>query len=138
MKLGFGAPIRTGGRTRALSIDCPKLQNYKNRNIVWKQTTQHREKVGIPQSHVLKPNSNRTKCQGRANSMLARNTPQERGEREALMRALASRLEFSVENAGGRFTLLRTADVLPPVCEECLTLNQAEQLLQTWKLRGHG
>jgi hypothetical protein len=74
----------------------------------------------------------------RASSMLARNTPQEHGAREALMRTLASRLEFSVEKAGGRFTLLRTADVVPPVCEECLTLNQAEQLLQTWKLRGHG
>ena len=72
------------------------------------------------------------------NSMLARNAPQKYSEREALMRTLASRLEFSVEKAGGRFTLLRTADVVPPVCEECLTLNQAEQLLQTWKLRGRG
>jgi len=54
------------------------------------------------------------------------------------MRTLAGRLEFSVEKTGGRFTLLRTADVVPPVCEECLTLNQAEQLLQTWKLRGRG
>ena len=70
--------------------------------------------------------------------MLARNAPQMYSEREALMRTLASRLEFSVERAGGRFTLLRTADVVPPVCEECLTLNQAEQLLQTWKLRGRG
>jgi hypothetical protein len=47
-------------------------------------------------------------------------------------------LEFSVEKAGGRFTLLRTADVAPSVREECLTLDQAEQLLQTWKLRGRG
>jgi hypothetical protein len=70
--------------------------------------------------------------------MLARNAPERRVEREALMRTLASRLEFSVEKAGVRFTLLRTADVAPPVCEERLTLNQAEQLLQTWKLRGHG
>jgi hypothetical protein len=70
--------------------------------------------------------------------MLARNAPQKYSEREALMRTLASRLEFSVEKAGSRFTLLRTADVVPPVCEGCLTLNQAEQLLQTWKLRGRG
>jgi len=69
-----------------------------------------------------------------ASSMLA----QRHIEREALMRTLAGRLEFSVEKTGGRFTLLRTADVVPPVCEECLTLNQAEQLLQTWKLRGRG
>jgi hypothetical protein len=54
------------------------------------------------------------------------------------MRTLASRLEFSVQKAGDRFTLLRTADVMPPVFEERLTLNQAEELLQTWKLRGRG
>jgi hypothetical protein len=71
-----------------------------------------------------------------ASSMLAHK--QRHIERETLMRTLAGRLEFSVEKAGGRFTLLRTADVVPPVCEECLTLNQAEQLLQTWKLRGRG
>lgn len=70
--------------------------------------------------------------------MLARNAPERHIEREAFMRTLAGRLEFSVEKAEGRFTLLRTADVVPPVCERCLTLNQAEQLLQTWKLRGHG
>jgi hypothetical protein len=70
--------------------------------------------------------------------MLAPNATQKHGEREALMRTLASRLEFAVEKAGGRFTLLRTADVVPPVREECLTLNEAEELLQTWKLRGRG
>jgi hypothetical protein len=70
--------------------------------------------------------------------MLARNAPQKHGEREALMRTLASRLEFAVEKVGVRFTLLRTADVVPPVREERLTLNQAEELLQTWKLRGRG
>ena len=47
-------------------------------------------------------------------------------EREGLMRTLASRVEFSVEKARGGFTLLRTVDVVPPACEECLTLNQAE------------
>jgi len=66
------------------------------------------------------------------------NVAQEHSEREALMRTLASRLEFSVQKAGDRFTLLRTADVMPPVREEPLTLNQAEELLQTWKLRGRG
>ena len=68
--------------------------------------------------------------------MLACNALQKHGEREALMRTLASRLE--VQKAGGRFTLLRTADVVQSVCEERLTLNQAEELLQTWKLRGRG
>jgi CBS domain-containing protein len=57
---------------------------------------------------------------------------------EALMRALASRLEFSVLKTGDGFTLLRTVDVMPPVREERLTLKQAEELLQIWKLRGGG
>ena len=51
---------------------------------------------------------------------------------------LARRLEFAVQKAGDYFTLLRTADVIPPVCEERLTLQRAEELLGTWKLRGHG
>jgi len=41
--------------------------------------------------------------------MLAHNVPQMHSERETLMRTLASRLDFSVEEAGGRFRLLRTA-----------------------------
>ena len=62
----------------------------------------------------------------------------ERSEREAHMRTLAGRLEFAVQKAGGRFTLIRTAGVMPPVREERLTFDQAEGLLETWKLRGHG
>jgi len=62
----------------------------------------------------------------------------EPSEREAHMCTLASRLEFVVLKAGDRFTLIRTADVTPPAREERLTLDQAEGLLQTWKLRGHG
>lgn len=60
-------------------------------------------------------------------------------EREARMRALADRLFFKVEKKGERFTLTSTADVSEPVCESNLSLNEAEQLLQAWKLRGfHG
>jgi len=66
------------------------------------------------------------------------NATQGHSEREARMRTLASRLEFSVQKAGDCFTLLRTVDVVPPVCAERLTLNQAEELLQIWKLRGRG
>jgi hypothetical protein len=62
----------------------------------------------------------------------------ERSKREAHMRALAGRLEFAVQKISDRFTLVRTADVTPPVCEDRLTLDQAEGLLETWKLRGHG
>ncbi len=63
---------------------------------------------------------------------------QKQKEREANLRALAARMEFTVERTGDRFTLTRTADVSPPEREEGLTLDQAEALLETWKLRGHG
>lgn len=63
---------------------------------------------------------------------------QKQSEREAHLRALADRLEFTVEKTGDSFTLTRTADVSPPVREERLTLGQAEELLETWKLSGHG
>jgi hypothetical protein len=56
--------------------------------------------------------------------------------REAHLRALADKLLFQVEKTGGRFTLSRTADVSQPVRHAQLTLEQAEDLLATWKLRG--
>jgi hypothetical protein len=64
---------------------------------------------------------------------------QTQDERVANLRMLADKLSFSVEKTGERFTLTRTADVSRPVCERDLTLKEAEQLLETWKLRGpHG
>ena len=54
------------------------------------------------------------------------------------LRELAERLEFQVEQRGDRFTLTRTADVSRPVVEEGLTLSEAEELLERWKLRGLG
>jgi hypothetical protein len=59
-------------------------------------------------------------------------------EREARMRDLAQRLLFKVEKANGLFTLIRTADVSRLVHEMDLTLQEAEDLLETWKLRGQG
>jgi hypothetical protein len=59
--------------------------------------------------------------------------------REAHLRALAERLQFTVEKTGDRYRLTRTASVSRPVREEDLTLEQAEELLNRWKLRGfHG
>jgi len=66
------------------------------------------------------------------------NVTQKQSEREAHMWVLAGRLEFAVQKAGGRFTLIRTSDVTPAAREERLTLDQVEGLLETWKLRGHG
>jgi len=63
---------------------------------------------------------------------------EKQNEREARMRKLAGQLEFTVEKTGDRFTLVRTVDVERPEREEYLTLDQAEELLETWKLRGHG
>jgi hypothetical protein len=57
---------------------------------------------------------------------------------EAKLRELAERLQFKVEQHGDRFTLTRTADVSRPVVEEGLTLPEAEELLERWKLRGLG
>ena len=63
---------------------------------------------------------------------------QKQNEREAHLRVLADLLEFTVEKTGDRFTWTRTADVSPPVREERLTIDQAEELLEIWKLRGGG
>ncbi|MFN3658888.1 MAG: hypothetical protein ACK4UO_16695 [Pseudolabrys sp.] len=63
---------------------------------------------------------------------------QEQSEREARMRALADQLYFTVQKFNDRFTLTRTVDVSPAEREENLTLEQAERLLETWKLRGYG
>jgi hypothetical protein len=60
-------------------------------------------------------------------------------EREAHLRKLAGQLLFSVEKNGERFTLTRTADVEQNVRIKDLTIAEAEELLETWKLRGpHG
>jgi len=60
-------------------------------------------------------------------------------QREAHLRTLAERLEFTVERTGDRFRLTRTASVSRPVREDGLSLEQAEELLNEWKLRGfHG
>jgi hypothetical protein len=56
----------------------------------------------------------------------------------AKLRDLAERLEFKVEQHGDRFTLTRTTDVSRPVVEEGLTLSEAKELLERWKLRGLG
>ena len=58
--------------------------------------------------------------------------------READMRALAEKLEFEVNKTGRGFTLTRTTDLSRPERREDLTLSQAEELLETWKLRGLG
>ena len=57
-------------------------------------------------------------------------------DRETHLRELARKLMFTVEQSGDRFTLTRTADVSQPVREADLTVKQAEELLNTRKLRG--
>ena len=60
-------------------------------------------------------------------------------EREQALLDLAARLYFKVEKRGSRFSLFRDVDVRRPVRRDDLTLKEAEELLETWKLRGfHG
>jgi hypothetical protein len=60
-------------------------------------------------------------------------------EREDRLRQLASRLFFTLEPKGSRNDLYRDADVERPVRHEGLTLDEVEQILNRWKLRGpHG
>jgi hypothetical protein len=59
-------------------------------------------------------------------------------DRETHLRALAKELQFSMEKHGERFTLTRTADLSRPEREIDLTLEQVEDLLRRWKLRGLG
>jgi hypothetical protein len=60
-------------------------------------------------------------------------------KREAHSRALAERLEFTVEQTGDFFRLTRTASDSRPVRQEGLTLEQPDELLNEWNLRGfHG
>ena len=66
------------------------------------------------------------------------NARQEHSKREALMRTLAGRLEFAVQKVGDCFTLLRTTDVVPRYAQSASRSDQAEELLQTWKLRDRG
>jgi hypothetical protein len=54
------------------------------------------------------------------------------------LRALADKLLFRLEQSGDKFTLTRTADVSKPVRHENLSQDEAEDLLNTWKLRGLG
>jgi hypothetical protein len=60
-------------------------------------------------------------------------------ERESHLGELANRLLFKLEKHGATFTLCRDVDVPAPVRHENLTLEEAEDVLNTWKLRGpHG
>jgi hypothetical protein len=59
-------------------------------------------------------------------------------DREQHLRELAGELQFSMEKHGERFTLTRTAQIERPEVESGLTLDQVEDLLRRWKLRGLG
>jgi len=59
--------------------------------------------------------------------------------RETRLRELASRLLFTLSKEGSRFSLFRDTDVPHPVRHDGLTLDEVEETLNTWKLRGpHG
>ena len=61
------------------------------------------------------------------------------GARERHLHELAGMLFFKVEKQGSRYALSRDADVSAPVRHDNLTIEEAESILNTWKLRGlHG
>jgi hypothetical protein len=60
-------------------------------------------------------------------------------EREQHLFQLAGKLMFDVKKDGERFSLTRTADTEQPVHQDGLSIEEAEEVLNTWKLRGfHG
>jgi hypothetical protein len=64
---------------------------------------------------------------------------EDNADREARLRTLASKLFFTLSNQGSRFALYRDVDVSQPVRHDGLTLDEVEETLNTWKLRGpHG
>jgi hypothetical protein len=61
------------------------------------------------------------------------------GARERHLQELAGMLFFKVEKQGSRYALSRDADVSALVRHDNLTIEEAESILNTWKLRGlHG
>ncbi len=60
-------------------------------------------------------------------------------QRERHLFHLAGLLMFDVKKEGGTFRLARTPDVERPLHQDGLTIEEAEEVLNTWKLRGpHG
>ena len=58
---------------------------------------------------------------------------------EDAVRHLAAELFFRLEKRGSLYSLYREVDVREPVRREGLTLDQAKEILSTWKMRGfHG
>jgi hypothetical protein len=60
-------------------------------------------------------------------------------QREERLQELAKMLLFRLDGEGQSYTLTRDVDVSKPVRHENLTLDEVEEILSTWKLRGfHG
>jgi hypothetical protein len=60
-------------------------------------------------------------------------------DREARLREVASKLFFTLKNQGLRFSLYRDVDVPEPIRHDGLSLDEVEDILDIWKLRGpHG
>ena len=57
-------------------------------------------------------------------------------DRRARLQELASKLFCTLTAEGPRFALYRDVDVSKPVRHDGLTFDEAEEILNTWKLRG--
>ena len=60
------------------------------------------------------------------------------GNREGRLREPASKLFFTLKGQGSQFVLCRDVDVPEVVQHHGLTLDEVEDVLNTWKLRGQG
>jgi hypothetical protein len=58
-------------------------------------------------------------------------------DRERALKELAAKLMFEVQKNGSRFSLRRDAGLSERFQSDNLTMEEAENILNTWKLRGY-
>lgn len=58
-------------------------------------------------------------------------------DREHALKELAAKLMFEVQKTGSRYSLRRDAGLSERFQSDDLTLEEAEDILNTWKLRGY-
>jgi hypothetical protein len=62
---------------------------------------------------------------------------QDLASRERKAKRLAKKMYFKLTRQGDRYSLCRTVGLSGPARRENLTLDEVEEELETWKLRGY-
>jgi hypothetical protein len=129
MALGLGS--RLNGCIQSYTGTTTKITNISTTNISTTTTT----------------TTEKTLMAGGRSSSLGENAKlatsakvnQNRTSRERKAKRLAEKMFFKLTRKGDRYSLCRTAGLSGPARRENLTLEQLEEELETWKLRGpHG